>query len=226
MTMAFPDMAPYLVRNSATDQVEGAIAQRVTELAAQAGLEVRWVGPLPRARIWAGMAAQRPICHPNARRTADRAERFKMTAPVFNSPDYRIIVRRDMPHPDHATLAAWLADETLIFGRLLGRSLGPELDRLVERHKGRVASVRTSSLDLVKMLVAGRIDFTVMDVNELAKLLSIVGAEFEDFDAIPLPDLPHAEAGRIMCAASVPDTVISAFDAAIQSLPFEPDMSR
>ncbi len=225
VTFAFPDMTPYLVRNPASDEVEGPIADRVSDLAAWAGLQIRWVGPLPRARIWAGMDAQRPICHPNARNTPDRAGRFKMTLPIFQEAKYRLISRVGTELRGHGTLTAMLADEGLVFGRLLGSSLNPELDGLITQKKN-IEAIRGSLVDLLRMLVSGRVHYIVSDANDLWYALEGTGWTLKDFEVLDLPDLPRPQAGRIVCSQAISDDVIDAFNAAINALPYTTESAR
>lgn len=206
LVLYFWDMDPFIT--AADGPPTGFVADRAEAIAAAAGLHLRWVGPLPRARAF--MDLRRPeaaACVPNARLTPDRAPHYKASDPMFPPPDWVVVTRRgDGRFNRHREVQALLQDEELVFGRLLEIPLGPDLERLLEgaRH---VHMSRGTPLSLFGLLAAGRIDYFVADLSAFDALRD-VGIDPGAVAILRPPDLPRSEPGRFLCSRGVPDAII------------------
>jgi len=209
----YQEMVPFIEKGP-DGEVRGPVVERVGAIAAAAGLRLQWVGSVPRSRIMAEMEAGRPACMANARKTPERERLFKFSQPIFKAPDYRVFLRKDAADR-HQTLADLLNDLELIFGVLLGVSLGPELDALLKEQTSNLMVTRGSMVDLVRLLHAGRIDYIIVDALDYQIAAAHEGVPPAETAARVFPDLPRAEPGRIMCAQTVPDDVIVRLDRAI-----------
>ncbi|HYC05646.1 MAG TPA: transporter substrate-binding domain-containing protein [Azospirillaceae bacterium] len=213
LTILYQEMAPF-IEKAPTGEVTGPVAERVAAVAAQAGVRLDWVGSIPRSRIIAEMEAGRPACLPNARKTPDREKLFKFSQPLFEAPDYRVVLKKERAQR-YETLNDLLNDPELILGALLGVSLGPEIDAIIKDRGTNVLVTRGSMVDLVRLLHAGRIDYIILDELDYRIAAGQEGVPRAATVSRTFPDLPTTEPGRIMCARTVPDEVMSRLDRAI-----------
>ncbi|WP_162306110.1 transporter substrate-binding domain-containing protein [Oleisolibacter albus] len=219
MTVMFPDMEPFLMAGEQPGTATGPVADRIGQLARDAEIHITWTGPKPRSRILAEMAAGHPVCYPNIRLTPDRQAQYKFTDPLFLPPRWMVLARRQLEIGRYASLEALLADPSPIMGRLLGASMGAELDAMLMAASAASLPVRGSPSDLLTLLAAGRIDYMIVDADALDIVARRAGIEVASFDLVSFPDLPSPEPGRIMCARSVPDEIILRLNRALADRP-------
>lgn len=218
--MVFPDMAPYLLADPVTGAVVGPVAQRVEQVARLAGVQVRWMGPVPRSRILSDLARQPDVCTPNAFATPEREALFKFSAPLSGGLDWVVVTRPDADWMSaHPTFASLLGDSGRSFGNLLGASRGEQVDALVERHATNTRMFRGSPGDMLKLLLAGRVDYILMDAADTASAARAQNLSPDSLMEHRFPDLDSEEAGRIMCSKGVDDAVIAKLNDAIARAP-------
>ncbi|WP_083900976.1 ABC transporter substrate-binding protein [Azospirillum sp. B4] len=217
----FPDSGPFLQSVANGGAVRGPVAARVEALAAKAGVQINWLGPVPRNRILSDLQDGRVACTANAIQTPDRALRFKFTTPLFRDTRWVVVAKAGTTWLDsYPTLGALLADDTRLYGNLLGASVGSDIDRLVTQEAGHVRTIRGTPLDLIKMVAAGHVDYVILaDDRDMAMVARAMDLSPDAFVYHRYPDLPGADAGRIMCAQTVPDDVIAAFNRALAETP-------
>nr|WP_281384696.1 transporter substrate-binding domain-containing protein [Nitrospirillum iridis] len=213
----YPDVGPFLQGVADGEAVRGPIATRVEALAAKAGYEISWLGPIPRNRILADLQDGRVACTPNVIKTPDREARFKFTAPIFPRIDWVVLTRRGADWINaYSSVEALLRDKTRVYGSMLGASKGPVIDALAAEESSHVRPIRGTPSDLVKMITAGHVDYTIVSGSEDAKAAAIsAGIDPQDITAVHFPELTAVGAGHIMCARTVSDDLIAAFDRAL-----------
>ncbi|MEE3624726.1 transporter substrate-binding domain-containing protein [Nitrospirillum sp. BR 11752] len=217
----YPDVGPFLQGTSDGEAVKGPIARRVETLASLAGYEISWLGPIPRNRILADLQDGRAACTPNVIKTPDREARFKFTSPLFPGADWLVITRKGEDWiRSYPTFQSLIRDPSRVYGNMLGASKGPELDRLASEEANHVRPIRGTPADLVKMVAAGHIDYTIVSGPDDAQKAAVsAGVNPNDLVITHFPELSAVGAGHIMCAATVSDEVIAAFDKALASMP-------
>lgn len=218
LKIMFPDMAPYIVAQGSDGKVVGPVAERIEQIAAEAGMKVNWVGPVPRARVMAELEAGKTACHPNARMTEEREGKFKFSAPVFNAAKLRVVVRRGVGVEHFHTFLDLVRSEKLTLGYLLGASFGSDVDKLILESR-RVSALRGSPRDLLRVLKSGRVDYILFDVNDFSDTAAVSDLEASGLEIVQFPDLPDPLPGRIMCSLNVPDSLILSLNEAIARLP-------
>ncbi|MDZ5650566.1 substrate-binding periplasmic protein [Nitrospirillum sp. BR 11828] len=217
----YPDVGPFLQGVSDGEAVKGPIAHRVEALAAAAGYEISWLGPIPRNRILADLQDGRVACTPNVIKTPDREARFKFTAPIFPQIDWVVITKKDANWiKAYPTVEALLRDKTRVYGSMLGASKGPVIDAMTASEATHVRPIRGTPSDLVKMITSGHIDYTIVSGSEDARTAAVAaGIDPSEIVSIHFPELSAVGAGHIMCAPTVSDEVIAAFDKALATMP-------
>ncbi|MDG3438876.1 substrate-binding periplasmic protein [Nitrospirillum amazonense] len=197
--------------------MRGPIAARVEALAAKAGYEVTWLGPIPRNRILADLQDGRVACTPNVIKTPDREAHFKFTEPLFPGTEWLVITRKGADWiKGYPTFESLIRDPARVYGNMLGASKGPALDRLAAEEASHVRPIRGTPADLVKMVAAGHIDYTIVSGPDDARNAALsAGVDPGDLVITHFPELSAVGAGRIMCAQTVGDDLIAAFDRAL-----------
>jgi len=218
LTILYPDMSPFIEPGLLPGQVKGELADWINAIAEEAGIDLVWTGPVPRARILADMQAGTPACHPNARLTVDRDGQYKFTQPVVRASDWVVVALSESRVSGFVSLHDLLQATHLTPGILQGQSFGPDLDTLVEARRPGILSVRGGPDDLLKLLLAGRIDWMLADRTALGDAVEGAGIRLEDIGLVRFPDMPRPEPGRMMCALSVPDDMIDRLNAAINRM--------
>ncbi|MDE1146773.1 MAG: transporter substrate-binding domain-containing protein [Azospirillaceae bacterium] len=213
----YPDAGPFLQSAAESGDARGPIAIRVEALATKAGYEIKWTGPIPRNRILADMQDGRAACTPNAIKTPDREARFKFTQPIFPALDQVVVTKKDAAWVDsYDSVDALMHDTTRVYGDLLGASQGPALDRTIAEETRHVRPIRGTPADLVKMVISGHVDYIILaDGPSVALAASALGIDPAVLATHHFPDMRSSAGGHIMCAQSVGNDVIAAFDKAI-----------
>jgi len=216
LTILYPEMEPSIVTDAATGRPRGPVVDRVEEVARQAGVALTWVGPLPRARILADLEGSAG-CTPNAVATPERQASFKFTDPIFPAPRWVVLVRRDAGWVDgYARFADLLADPERVFGRLLGASFGPPVDRMVAGAGENTRQLRGTPGDLMRLLAASRLDYILLAANDLDHKAATLDVDMADYRVVEFPDLKAEAGGRFMCARSVGDAVLDRLNGALR----------
>ncbi|ASG24665.1 transporter substrate-binding domain-containing protein [Nitrospirillum amazonense] len=213
----YPDVGPFLQGVSDGEAVRGPIAARVEALAAKAGYEISWLGPIPRNRILADLQDGRAACTPNVIKTPDREARFKFTEPIFPQIDWVVITKKNAEWiKAYPSIQALLRDKARVYGSMLGASKGPVIDAMTAEEASHVRPIRGTPSDLVKMIASGHVDYSIVSGSEDAKAAAIsAGVDPSEIVAVHFPELSAVGAGRIMCAQTVGDDLIAAFDRAL-----------
>ncbi len=220
VTMVFPDMAPYLVSDPVTGAVDGPVAHRVEQVARLAGVHVHWRGPVPRARILSDLARLPDVCTPNVFATPEREALFKFSAPLSGGIDWVVVTRPDADWMSaHPSFASLLGDGRRSFGNLLGASRGERVDEIVERHAANTRMFRGTPGDMLKLLLAGRVDYILMNAADTAYAARSLNLPADSILEHRFPDLNTDDAGRIMCSKGVDDAVIAKLNDAIARAP-------
>lgn len=218
----YPDMKPFIVDDDGRSDPTGPLADFLRALTREAGIDVRWRGPVPRARIIQELQRDGAVaCTPNVLATQERIELgFRFSFPITPSPAWSVVARLDAAWPGrHGSFAELRAADGLSMGRLQGASHGASVDAIVGDGAGKNdLAIRGTPADLLRLLASGRVDYVLLDKAEVATLAATNGLVSDQFRVIPFADLATAASeggGRIMCSPTFPEDIMARLNAAI-----------
>jgi hypothetical protein len=196
----------------------GTPAARVLE---QAGVEVS-LQEMPVLRQDAEVRnARQPVCAIGRLYSEERAAHGLFSVPIVRGPRYVGIVRREAPPPSPASLLAWSSRSELRWGVQAGFHYSDAIQRLMRSSLAQITPFNRTGDNLIQLLLAERIDFTLLQEDEAALLLASAAARGK-LAALPLSDLPAGENRYFYCSRNVPQTTLNKLNAELVKLPLKP----
>lgn len=159
----------------------------------------------------------RPACGLGWIRDQERERFAKFTLPVF-----RHLPMIALTTPAQAerlrrfpTLRAASEDSTLRLAVIDGLSYGPYLDALLRRMGDHLQRVTLTGVGVMRLVVSGRVDYTLVDQEEMALLFRDGELDPKRFAVVSFHDIPPGHERAFMCSRSVSDDIVLRINAAI-----------
>lgn len=175
---------------------------------------------VPPKRILSMIKANRDsYCSIGWFRNNERQLYAKFTAPIYQDLPFELLILKDRRtmFSSYSTFESLLSNTTLVFGATRGYSYGEYVDRLLEQSRGQIEEAN-SNLNNLHKLAAGRVDYMLVSPETVTVLADQASMDPGRFESISLKDIPKGNKRHIMCSQKVPDRLIDAMNAAIQSL--------
>lgn len=229
LTILFSTQDPMLGWDAAAARPTGSLYDFTQKLAHEAGVVLRWEPPRTRRRVLADLEERADAaCTVAIARTAERAARFKFTAPMTAAPDWVILTRADdkrigspaslMALRDRPDLTLGIPDgsfmESLIDGQP-GTAAEQAVTPPAPNAAGNRQRITGTSTTLLAMLAKGRVDYIPFDLNTLAAQAGLLGMPANAFRALRLPELAFVGQGYMACGSATPDAVIDRLNRAV-----------
>lgn len=172
---------------------------------------------VPPKRIVLEMQKGTPIVSIGWLRTAEREKIARFSIPVYVNRPVAVFALREKIEElaQYASFEEMMAGSRLTVGRIDGHSEGEYLDAILHQHKDRNVWVPGDEVQLIKMLVARRFDFTLLPPEEMEVLVRKAGGNTEDFILQPMKDIPTGNARYIMYSKTIDDSLIKQIDKVI-----------
>lgn len=218
LTIEYRDKPPY----SYTDAGKplGFLIERSARLLKRAGIEAHYVEVPIRRTLQHLQANQGALCSPGLYRNPEREAFARFSLPIH----------RDRPHVvlAHASVAAQIramprvaqlfADASLQPGLMDGVSYGQQLDQHLANAARTPVRAQLAPLQLARMVGARRVDYMLIDEEDLGWL-----RRNPDFTHLPLvriefPDMPRGELRYLACSQQVPPQTMERLNQSIREL--------
>lgn len=213
LDMLYFDRPPFLVEQGGT--VGGAIGDRVSAAARQAGIPLNWV-PLPNMRLWRTLQSNARACSAAWFLTPARQRDLKPTTPIWLDTPLVLLMPSSGPEAlRRLPIRRLLADPKVRVVLKDGFSYGVTLDDWLD---GAAANLMRVSPDLVSigtMIGMERGDLTILPQEEA---LEVVARAAGAVTLVRPPDMPRGEWRYILCSLAVEDGVVARLSQAIDTL--------
>lgn len=214
LRMLYFDRPPFYVTQQG--KPGGLVLDPLAAVFEQADIQPLWLAMPPNRILYELREHPTPQCAPGWFATDERRQWA-----VFSEPIWRDGPMVALVHPARAvqvqragSLAAVLDDPDLALGFISGFSMGESIDRMIAARERKISRLSGSQLQLARMIASGRLDLTLVQIEEAALLATDAGGPVE---IVPLSDLPPGRQRYLMCSQSVPDHVLEQINHAIRT---------
>lgn len=222
LVIEYRDKPPYSYTEAG--RPAGFLIERTAKLLKRAGIEARYVEVPIRRTLLNLQGNQAALCSPGLYKIPEREAYAR----------FSLAIHRDRPHVvlAHATvapeirtmtrLAQLFADPSLQPGMLDGVSYGEQLDQALAATARPAVRAQFTPLQLARMVAARRVDYMLIDEEDLAWLRR--DAEFTPLPLVRIEfaDMPRGQLRYLACSQQVPPQVMDRINKAIREL--LPDM--
>lgn len=214
LTLHYHERAPYSVAQG-DGTVAGLVASPAAQALSQAGV----------AFVWARTPSQRQLaliqegaglhCGVGWFRNPQRAVLGKFSQPLYRDKPFGALARPDSPLRSgmRGAEALALAGATLLLKD--GYSYGPQLDRLIAAQTPSPARTSAETLQMLRMLVAGRAGWIIVSPEEAQVLRDEAGPAGADLRQVVFADIAAGETRHLYCNRAVPDAWLARVDQAL-----------
>lgn len=218
LAVEYRDKPPYTYTQDG--KPAGFLMERTVQLLKRAGIEARFAEvPIRRTLLnLQGNAA--PVCSPGLYKTPDREAYARYSLPMHRDRPHVVLAHGSVaPQIRSLTRIGQLfAAPTLQPGLLDGVSYGTQLDQALASAARTPLRAQLSPLQLARMVGARRVDYMLIDQEDLAWL-----RKDPDFMGLPLvrvdfPDMPRGELRYLACSQQVPPQTLERINQAIREL--------
>ncbi len=221
LTIEYRDKPPYSYTQNG--QPAGFLIERTAWLLQQAGITAHFVEMPMRRTLMHLQANQAPLCTPGFYKLPERTRYSRYSLPIFRDRPNLVLAheRAAARIRTHARLDALFADPELTPGVLDGASYGAQLDRALARTARPAGHAQRSPLQLAQMVAARRVDYMLIDAEDLGWLKRDPGFDGMGLAAIAFADMPPGELRYLSCSLQVSPALMERINRAIRSLPPE-----
>jgi len=218
LTIEYRDKPPY---SFTTDgRPAGFLMERTQKLLKRAGIEARYAEVPIRRTLMNLQANQAAMCSPGMYKIPEREAFARFSLPIHRDKPHVVLANagaaaqiRAMPR-----IAQLFADPTLQPGLLDGVSYGQQLDQYLAGAARPAMRAQLAPLQLARMVGARRVDYMLIDEEDLAWLR-------KDPEFAPLPlvridfaDMPQGQLRYFACSMQVTPQTMDKLNRAIREL--------
>jgi uncharacterized protein (TIGR02285 family) len=218
LNVEYRDKPPYSYTEGG--KPAGFLMERTVRLLKRAGIEARFAEVPIRRTLMNLQANQAALCSPGLYKNPEREAFARFSLPIHRDKPHVVLANagaaaqiRAMAH-----VAQLFADPTLQPGLLDGVSYGQQLDQYLAGAARSPERARLTVLQLARMVGAHRVDYMLIDEEDLAWLrrdpdftpLALVRVEFAD--------MPHGELRYLACTQQVSLQTMDRINQAIREL--------
>ena len=216
ITLHYQERPPY--SHSGPDgQVLGLLASAAMRACRKAQQPCSWARTPGQRQLALIQAGQGWDCGLGWFRNPEREALGRFSAPLYQDRPFMALLRRAAPWDAQRGLAALMTDQAQPLLVKKGYSYGPMLDGLIGRHAGQVRRTTAESLQMARMVEAGRAGWMVISPEEAEVLLAEPGAQGlrPRLQLQPLPGVPPGQTRHLYCNKAVPEAVLERLNRAL-----------
>lgn len=218
LTVEYREKPPYTY--TLDGKPAGFLMERTVQLLRRAGVEARFAEVPLRRTLLNLQGNQTPLCSPGLYKTPEREAFVRFSLPIHRDRPHVVLANTSVAAQIRALsrVAHLFAEPTLQPGVLDGASYGVQLDQYLAATARPPLRAQLSPLQLARMVGARRVDYMLIDQEDLNWLrkdpefagLPIVRIEF--------PDMPRGELRYLACSLLVTPQTLDKLNQAIREL--------
>jgi hypothetical protein len=214
LTLHYQERAPYSVTQG-DGSVTGLVATPAAQALSQAGLAFVWARTPSQRQLALIQEGEGLHCGVGWFRNPERAALGKFSKPLYRDRPFGALARHDSPLRSgmRGAEALALAGDTLLVKD--GYSYGPQLDRLIAAHTPPPVKTSAETLQMLRMLVAGRAGWIIVTPEESQVLRDEAGPAGAGLRQVAFADISAGETRQLYCNRSVPDAWLARIDQAL-----------
>ncbi|MES2300445.1 MAG: transporter substrate-binding domain-containing protein [Pseudomonadota bacterium] len=198
----------------------GFLLHAAQEVFAKAEVPIKLAGKPARRVLHDMQSNAMPTCSIGWFKLAEREAFAKFSAPIHQDKAMAVLTERSREAAvrKHASLRSLIETSGLRLGVVDGFSYGSYIDQLIREMPVTVERALGSPINNLKKLALGRIDYTIVDVEELEYLAHEAQVSRGHLAVLEFSDMPRGNQRYIMCSKKVDDALIDRLNQAIKAL--------
>lgn len=201
--MLYHERAPYVVVDDNQD-VQGLVGGPVRQAFEQASIALTWSEIPPNRQLMMLQTNKFPTCSLGWFKNAERERYAQFSESVYQDhPPIGIAIRTNANIADVSTISDLFQQDNLTLLTKVGYSYGDTIDKLITELEPNRLSVTVENTSMLKMLVAGRVDYFFIAYEEAEPLIVGQGLQVDDFKFVTLLDAPPGEHRYVICNQQV-----------------------
>ncbi|MEJ5300049.1 MAG: transporter substrate-binding domain-containing protein [Thermodesulforhabdaceae bacterium] len=215
LTVYYFHRPPYYVKTDG--EPKGFLMVFVERVLEKAGIEAEFK-EVPPKRILEELKKPQLACSPGWFKTPEREELYLFSATIYQNAPLTFVVTKSK-EKTRITLdeISNLFKSSRDPGIVCGFSYGPFLDAVFSTEKA-TRCISTDVLNVVRMVSAGRVDFTLISPEELGYIASIYPELRESIAMVPIEGIPEGNRRYLMCSKGVTPDMMDRINRAIHEL--------
>lgn len=218
LVIEYRDKPPYSYTEAG--RPAGFLIERTVKLLKRAGIEARYAEVPIRRTLLNLQGNQTALCSPGLYKIPEREAYARFSLPIHRDRPHVVLAHaaiapeiRAMPR-----LAQLFADPSLQPGLLDGVSYGEQLDQALSATARPAVRAQLTPLQLARMVAARRVDYMLIDEEDLAWLRK--DAEFAPLPLVRIEfaDMPRGQLRYLACSQQVTPQVMDRINKAIREL--------
>ena len=218
LTIEYRDKPPYSY--TVDGKPAGFLMERTARLLKRAGIEVRYAEVPIRRTLLNLQGNQAPLCSPGLYKIPEREAFARFSLPIHRDRPHVVLANAGAAAQIRALpkLSQLFADPTLQPGLLDGVSYGQQLDLALASTAKPAIRAQLTPLQLARMVGARRMDYMLIDEEDLAWLRK--DAEFTPLPLVRIDfaDMPRGQLRYLACSQQVSPQVMDRLNQAIRDL--------
>lgn len=214
LTLHYQERPPYS-HTGADGQPQGLLVAPAMRACQRAQLACSWMKTPSQRQLGLVQSGQGMDCGLGWFRNAEREALGRFSAALYQDQPFMALTRRDAPWDRQRPLPALLADASRPLLVKDGYSYGALLDGLIAQHAGTVRRTSTESVQMARMVEAGRAAWMIIAPEEADALLADMGAAGAALHLQPLPGVPAGQTRHLYCSKAVPEALLERLNRAL-----------
>lgn len=218
LIVSYIEKPPYY--HTENNEATGFLIKKGQQIFTQAGITPQFAArPAKRALLEVELNFQ-PICSIGWFKSPERAAFAKFSNPIHRDPPMAVLTTTSLAPQlrRYATLSELTTKPDLRLGVVAGFSYGPYLDLLTRDMKINIERNSSTPVISLKKLALARIDYTIIDVQELSYLSQQAAIDANRFTTINYIDIPQGNLRYLMCSKKVDGEILNRINNAIKTL--------
>jgi polar amino acid transport system substrate-binding protein len=218
LSIEYRDKPPY--SHTVDGKPAGFLMERTIRLLRRAGIEARYAEVPIRRTLQHLQANQAALCSPGLYKNPEREAFARFSLPIHRDKPHVVLAHAQVAGQIRAMtrVAQLFADASLQPGVMDGVSYGQQLDQFLASAAKPPMRAQLAPLQLARMVGARRVDYMLIDEEDLSWL-----RKDPEFTPLPLvriefPDMPHGELRYLACSMQVAPQLMDKLNQAIREL--------
>lgn len=219
LLIEYRDKPPYTY--TVDGKPAGFLMERTTQVLRRAGIDARYAEVPIRRTMLNLQANTAAMCSPGLYKTAEREAFARYSLPIHRDRPHAVLAHTSVGARirRQPSIARLFADTQLQPGQVDGVSYGAQLDQWLASTPKPPLRAQLSPLQLVRMVAAHRVDYMLIDQEDLGWLRRDPELAELPVTHIEFTDMPRGELRYIACSQQVAPQTMERINQAIRELP-------